>query len=48
MIGKVLKKTLWCIGKLLVAIGSHWNSMPTNPLLVILYTGRYDIYLWHV
>ena len=35
---KILLNPLWFIGNLLVNIGSHWQPMPTNPLLVILYT----------
>ena len=34
MIGKNFVKA---IGKLLVAIGSYWQPVSTNPLLVILY-----------
>ena len=35
---KILLKTL---GKVLVAIDSHWHPMPTNPLMVIFYMGSY-------
>ena len=44
MIGKNFVKNIlvqwYSIDRLLVAIGSHWHPIPTNLVLVILYSGN--------